>query len=66
MFDNCKKCNNGTWQAKDDFYISGMYCTECRQGWSGGDCLSECPVPAQISMLDFKGFAYSQQVMIFF
>ncbi|XP_017314205.2 inactive serine protease PAMR1 isoform X2 [Ictalurus punctatus] len=40
VFDNCKKCNNGTWQAKDDFYISGMYCTECRQGWSGGDCLT--------------------------
>ncbi|KAK3527969.1 hypothetical protein QTP86_013084 [Hemibagrus guttatus] len=39
VFDNCKKCDNGTWQAKDDFYISGKYCTECRQGWSGGDCL---------------------------
>ncbi|XP_060767322.1 inactive serine protease PAMR1 isoform X1 [Neoarius graeffei] len=40
VFDNCKRCNNGTWQAKDDFYISGRYCTECRQGWSGGDCLT--------------------------
>lgn len=48
VFDNCKRCNNGTWQAKDDFYISESYCTECRQGWSGGDCLSECLVLAQI------------------
>ncbi|XP_051539012.1 inactive serine protease PAMR1 [Myxocyprinus asiaticus] len=40
IFDNCKSCNNGTWQAKDDFYIRGRYCTACRQGWSGGDCLT--------------------------
>ncbi|KAI5088644.1 inactive serine protease PAMR1-like [Silurus meridionalis] len=40
VFDNCKRCNNGTWQAQDDFYISGSYCTECRKGWSGGDCLT--------------------------
>lgn len=40
IFDNCKSCNNGTWQAKDDFYIRGQYCTACRRGWSGGDCLT--------------------------
>ncbi|KAG7315209.1 hypothetical protein KOW79_021297 [Hemibagrus wyckioides] len=40
VFDNCKRCDNGTWKAKDDFYISGKYCTECRKGWSGGDCLT--------------------------
>ncbi|KAK1802251.1 hypothetical protein P4O66_021920, partial [Electrophorus voltai] len=40
VFDNCKRCNNGTWKAKDDFYISSSYCMECRQGWSGGDCLT--------------------------
>ncbi|XP_076853669.1 inactive serine protease PAMR1 isoform X2 [Brachyhypopomus gauderio] len=40
VFDNCKRCNNGTWKAKDDFYINQSYCTECRQGWSGGDCLT--------------------------
>ncbi|KAI4876139.1 hypothetical protein NFI96_002612 [Prochilodus magdalenae] len=40
VFDNCKRCNNGTWEAKDDFYVSGTYCTECRQGWAGGDCLT--------------------------
>nr|XP_017212577.1 inactive serine protease PAMR1-like [Danio rerio] len=40
IFDNCKTCSNGTWQAKDDFYIRGRYCTSCRQGWSGGDCLT--------------------------
>ncbi|XP_043101469.1 inactive serine protease PAMR1 [Puntigrus tetrazona] len=40
IFDNCKTCNNGTWQAKDDFYIGGRYCTSCRRGWSGGDCLT--------------------------
>ncbi|KAF5906580.1 inactive serine protease PAMR1-like isoform X1, partial [Clarias magur] len=39
VFDNCKRCNNGTWQARDDFYINGRYCSECRQGWTGGDCL---------------------------
>uniref|UniRef100_A0A672LCI1 Peptidase domain containing associated with muscle reration 1 n=1 Tax=Sinocyclocheilus grahami TaxID=75366 RepID=A0A672LCI1_SINGR len=40
IFDNCKTCNNGTWLAKDDFYIRGRYCTSCRRGWSGGDCLT--------------------------
>ncbi|XP_066513794.1 inactive serine protease PAMR1-like [Hoplias malabaricus] len=40
VFDNCKRCNNGTWEAQDDFYVSGSYCTECRQGWTGGDCLT--------------------------
>ncbi|XP_056602708.1 inactive serine protease PAMR1 [Triplophysa dalaica] len=40
IFDNCKTCNNGTWRAKDDFYIRGRYCTACRRGWSGGDCLT--------------------------
>uniref|UniRef100_W5K8I5 Inactive serine protease PAMR1 n=1 Tax=Astyanax mexicanus TaxID=7994 RepID=W5K8I5_ASTMX len=40
VFDNCKRCNNGTWEARDDFYISGSYCRECRQGWSGGNCLT--------------------------
>ncbi|XP_067293549.1 inactive serine protease PAMR1 [Pseudorasbora parva] len=40
IFDNCKTCNNGTWQAKDNFYIRGRYCSACRQGWSGGDCLT--------------------------
>ncbi|XP_037390303.1 inactive serine protease PAMR1 [Pygocentrus nattereri] len=40
VFDNCKRCNNGTWEAKDDFYVSGTYCTECRQGWTGGSCLT--------------------------
>ncbi|XP_041917184.1 inactive serine protease PAMR1 [Alosa sapidissima] len=39
IFENCKTCNNGTWQAQDDFYIREQYCTECRQGWSGGDCM---------------------------
>ncbi|XP_076011946.1 inactive serine protease PAMR1 [Genypterus blacodes] len=38
LFENCKTCHNGTWKANDDFFIRGKYCTECRQGWSGGDC----------------------------
>uniref|UniRef100_A0A665TDH0 Si:ch211-102l7.3 n=1 Tax=Echeneis naucrates TaxID=173247 RepID=A0A665TDH0_ECHNA len=38
LFENCKICHNGTWKANDDFFINGKYCTECRQGWSGGDC----------------------------
>ncbi|TRZ04415.1 hypothetical protein DNTS_013284 [Danionella cerebrum] len=40
IFDNCKTCSNGTWKAQDDFYIRGSYCSSCRQGWSGGDCLT--------------------------
>ncbi|TSK20013.1 Excitatory amino acid transporter 2 [Bagarius yarrelli] len=27
VFDNCKSCNNGTWQAKDDFYINRRFTT---------------------------------------
>ncbi|XP_068580437.1 inactive serine protease PAMR1 isoform X2 [Cebidichthys violaceus] len=38
LFENCKACNNGTWEANDDFFVDGKYCTECRHGWSGGDC----------------------------
>ncbi|KAK5935664.1 hypothetical protein CgunFtcFv8_021006 [Champsocephalus gunnari] len=38
LFENCKACHNGTWKANDDFFVNGKYCTECRQGWSGGDC----------------------------
>ncbi|XP_039651601.1 inactive serine protease PAMR1 isoform X2 [Perca fluviatilis] len=38
LFENCKTCHNGTWKANDDFFVKGKYCTECRQGWSGGDC----------------------------
>ncbi|XP_041835945.1 inactive serine protease PAMR1 isoform X2 [Melanotaenia boesemani] len=38
LFENCKSCLNGTWRANDDFFVNGKYCTECRQGWSGGDC----------------------------
>lgn len=41
LFENCKTCHNGTWKANDDFFINGKYCTDCRQGWSGGDCKSE-------------------------
>ncbi|XP_061077266.1 inactive serine protease PAMR1-like isoform X2 [Conger conger] len=40
IFENCKRCNNGTWGVKDDFFIKGKYCTECRPGWSGGDCMT--------------------------
>ncbi|XP_035012905.1 inactive serine protease PAMR1 [Hippoglossus stenolepis] len=39
VFENCKRCNNGTWAPRDDFFIRGKYCAECRPGWSGGDCL---------------------------
>ncbi|XP_029992834.1 inactive serine protease PAMR1 [Sphaeramia orbicularis] len=39
VFENCKRCNNGTWGPRDDFFISGRYCAECRPGWSGGDCM---------------------------
>ncbi|XP_061565169.1 uncharacterized protein LOC133419767 [Cololabis saira] len=38
LFENCKTCHNGTWRANDNFFVNGKYCTECRQGWSGGDC----------------------------
>nr|XP_046250802.1 inactive serine protease PAMR1 [Scatophagus argus] len=38
LFENCKTCHNGTWKANDDFFVNGKYCTDCRQGWSGGDC----------------------------
>uniref|UniRef100_A0A3Q3KAJ3 Inactive serine protease PAMR1 n=1 Tax=Monopterus albus TaxID=43700 RepID=A0A3Q3KAJ3_MONAL len=39
IFENCKSCNNGTWGPRDDFFIKGKYCAECRPGWSGGDCM---------------------------
>uniref|UniRef100_A0A3P9CNI2 Inactive serine protease PAMR1 n=1 Tax=Maylandia zebra TaxID=106582 RepID=A0A3P9CNI2_9CICH len=39
IFENCKRCNNGTWGPRDDFFINGKYCAECRPGWSGGDCM---------------------------
>ncbi|KAJ0029669.1 hypothetical protein NQD34_004666 [Periophthalmus magnuspinnatus] len=39
IFENCKRCNNGTWGSRDDFFINGRYCSECRPGWSGGDCM---------------------------
>uniref|UniRef100_A0AAZ3NYG4 Inactive serine protease PAMR1 n=1 Tax=Oncorhynchus tshawytscha TaxID=74940 RepID=A0AAZ3NYG4_ONCTS len=39
IFENCKRCNNGTWGPRDDFFVKGKYCAECRPGWSGGDCL---------------------------
>nr|XP_029490336.1 inactive serine protease PAMR1-like [Oncorhynchus nerka] len=39
IFENCKQCNNGTWGPRDDFFVKGKYCAECRPGWSGGDCL---------------------------
>ncbi|XP_072291385.1 inactive serine protease PAMR1-like isoform X2 [Eucyclogobius newberryi] len=39
IFENCKRCNNGTWGSRDDFFITGRYCAECRPGWSGGDCM---------------------------
>ncbi|KAM9853916.1 inactive serine protease PAMR1 [Aulostomus maculatus] len=39
IFENCKRCNNGTWGPRDDFFVSGQYCAECRPGWSGGDCM---------------------------
>nr|XP_055048276.1 inactive serine protease PAMR1 isoform X5 [Misgurnus anguillicaudatus] len=40
IFENCKRCNNGTWGPRDDFFVKGQYCAECRPGWSGGDCLT--------------------------
>ncbi|XP_029288979.1 inactive serine protease PAMR1 [Cottoperca gobio] len=39
IFENCKRCNNGTWGPRDDFFLTGKYCAECRPGWSGGDCM---------------------------
>lgn len=39
IYENCKRCNNGTWGPMDDFFVKGQYCAECRPGWSGGDCL---------------------------
>ncbi|XP_060932611.1 inactive serine protease PAMR1 [Limanda limanda] len=39
VFENCKRCNNGTWAPRDDFFINGKFCAECRPGWSGGDCM---------------------------
>uniref|UniRef100_UPI00398E3E14 inactive serine protease PAMR1 isoform X3 n=1 Tax=Pristiophorus japonicus TaxID=55135 RepID=UPI00398E3E14 len=39
IFDNCKGCHNGSWGTLDDFYIKGLYCSECHTGWSGGDCM---------------------------
>ncbi|XP_061577477.1 inactive serine protease PAMR1 [Cololabis saira] len=39
IFENCKRCNNGTWGPRDDFFINGKYCAECRPGWTGGDCM---------------------------
>ncbi|XP_066557144.1 inactive serine protease PAMR1 isoform X2 [Amia ocellicauda] len=39
IFENCKRCHNGTWGMQDDFFVKGKYCTECRKGWSGGDCM---------------------------
>ncbi|XP_025911384.1 inactive serine protease PAMR1 isoform X3 [Apteryx rowi] len=40
IFENCKSCHNGSWGGTlDDFYIKGIYCTECRAGWYGGDCM---------------------------
>lgn len=41
IFENCKRCNNGTWGPRDDFFVNGEYCSECRPGWSGGDCMSK-------------------------
>ncbi|CAL8260506.1 unnamed protein product [Merluccius merluccius] len=39
IFENCKRCNNGTWGPRDNFFIKGKFCAECRPGWTGGDCL---------------------------
>ncbi|XP_034762652.2 inactive serine protease PAMR1-like isoform X1 [Acipenser ruthenus] len=39
IFENCKHCHNGTWATRDDFFIKGKYCSECRRGWSGGGCM---------------------------
>ncbi|KAG7251744.1 hypothetical protein CRUP_017831, partial [Coryphaenoides rupestris] len=32
-------CRNAINDPRDDFFIRGKFCTECRPGWSGGDCL---------------------------
>ncbi|TRY85811.1 hypothetical protein DNTS_011858, partial [Danionella cerebrum] len=40
VFQNCKRCNNGSWAAPDQFFLSGAFCSECRPGWSGGDCMA--------------------------
>ncbi|XP_076847849.1 inactive serine protease PAMR1 [Brachyhypopomus gauderio] len=40
IFENCKRCNNGTWGPRDDFFVKSRYCAECRPGWSGGDCMT--------------------------
>uniref|UniRef100_A0A8C5MSM7 Inactive serine protease PAMR1 n=1 Tax=Leptobrachium leishanense TaxID=445787 RepID=A0A8C5MSM7_9ANUR len=40
IFENCKSCHNGSWGGSlDDFYIKGSYCSACRIGWYGGDCM---------------------------
>ncbi len=39
IFENCKRCNNGTWGPRDDFFVKGQYCAECRQAGLVGDCL---------------------------
>ncbi|KAM9554995.1 inactive serine protease PAMR1 isoform 5-T5 [Guaruba guarouba] len=40
IFENCKSCRNGSWGGTlDDFYIKGIYCSACRAGWYGGDCM---------------------------
>ncbi|XP_063293960.1 inactive serine protease PAMR1 [Pelobates fuscus] len=40
IFENCKTCQNGSWGGTlDDFYIKGSYCSQCRIGWYGGDCM---------------------------
>ncbi|XP_008067773.1 inactive serine protease PAMR1 isoform X2 [Carlito syrichta] len=40
IFENCKSCHNGSWGGTlDDFYVKGLYCSECRAGWYGGDCM---------------------------
>ncbi|XP_053304566.1 inactive serine protease PAMR1 [Spea bombifrons] len=40
IFENCKSCNNGSWGGTlDDFYVKGSYCSDCRIGWYGGDCM---------------------------
>ncbi|XP_038620885.1 inactive serine protease PAMR1 isoform X1 [Tachyglossus aculeatus] len=40
IFENCKSCRNGSWGgALDNFYVKGIYCSECHGGWYGGDCM---------------------------
>ncbi|KAM8938991.1 inactive serine protease PAMR1 [Pelodytes ibericus] len=40
IFENCKSCHNGSWGGTlDDFYVKGSYCSQCRIGWYGGDCM---------------------------